>query len=66
MARLQLFEVAAILHPEEKGKGDSELILKPKWKMAKSDKIAAQLVVRSLDEKYEQMLDRIDILVRPF
>ena len=65
MAKLQLFEVAAILHPE-KDKGDSELILKPKWKMALSDKIAAQLVVRSLDDKYEQMLDRIDILVRPF
>jgi hypothetical protein len=70
MAKLQLFQVAAILHPIKNDKGidlgDSTLILKPEYRMAKSEGIAAQLVVRSLDDKYEPMLDRIDVLVRPF
>jgi len=70
MSKLQLFEVAAILHPEKNDKGvydgDSKIILKPEFRLAKSDTIAAQLVVRALDDEYEPMLDRIDVMVRPF
>lgn len=70
MPKLQLFEVAAILHPEKNDKGldigDSKLILKPEFRLAKTEHIAGQLVVRSLDDQYESKLDRIDVLVRPF
>ena len=66
MKKLQLFQVAALLHPEEKSNDSTELIIEPFYKLAKNDKIAAQLVVRDLDAKYEDALDRVEIIVRPF
>lgn len=70
MAKLSLFQVAAILHPEQKKdgsyKGDSELILKPETRMDKDPDILVKKIIRKLPDKYENSLDRVEILVRPF
>ena len=70
MAKLQLFTVAAILHPEKKKdgsyKGNSELILKPETRLEKDPELLGKKILRKLPAKYEEMLDRIEILVRPF
>ena len=70
MAKLSLFQVAAILHPEKKKdgtyKGDSELILKPEVRMEKGPEILVKKIIRKLPDEYEDSLDRVEILVRPF
>jgi hypothetical protein len=66
MKKLTLYQIAVLLHPEEKSKDSTELIVEPHYKLAVNDKIAAQIAIRSLDDKYESMLERIEILVRPF
>ena len=70
MAKLQLFTVAAILHPEQKKdgtfKGDSELIFKPETRLEKDSELLAKKILRKLPEKYEDILERVEILVRPF
>ncbi len=70
MAKLTLFQVAAILHPEKKKdgsyKGDSELILGPETRLEKDADITAKKIIRVLPDKYEDSLDRVEILVRPF
>ena len=68
--KLELFQVAAILHPEKKKdgsyKGDSELILKPETRLDKDADLVAKKIIRKLPEKYENVLDRVEIIVRPF
>ena len=47
-------------------KGDSELILKPETRLEKDPDILVKKIIRKLPDKYENSLDRVEILVRPF
>lgn len=67
--RSKLFEFAAILHPAEgdEGKGQkSELIVPPTTVLAVDDKSAFMQAARSIPSKYVDMLERIEIAVKPF
>jgi hypothetical protein len=76
MAKLQLFQYAVILHKKKESKGSeaikndeidgSQLIIEPKWILAKDAKSAAFTATRAIDEKYASDPDMIEIQVRNF
>lgn len=64
MAKLQLFEVAVLLHPEDEEEDDSELLLEPTEILASTNDAAGLKAVRRVDHEGEE--DRWEVLVRPF
>lgn len=76
MAKLQLFQYAVILHKKRDNKNDaakiteeiddSQLIIEPKWVLAKDSKSVAFTATRAIDEKYTSDPDMIEIQVRNF
>lgn len=68
--RLKLFEYAVLLHPKKNKKdedeGDTVMIADRKVILAKDDKMVAMRATREIDAKYENDLDRCEIIVRPF
>lgn len=70
MAKLSLFQVAALLHPvkNSKGeyKGDTQIIVKPKFQLAKNGELAAKLILKKLPDEYDDRLEDVEIIVRPF
>lgn len=70
MAKLTLFQVAVLWHPDHKKEAekekDSVLIVEPYTVLEKDEKILAFKIVRGLDEKYMDQLNQIEIIIRPF
>ena len=67
--RLKAFEYIVLLHPKkEDGKetGTTELICERKFILAKDEQMAAMKATREIDAKYDNDLDRCEIVVRPF
>ena len=69
MGKLVLYEYVIMLQPtdaEIKEGVKPELISGPNYEFGKDDKAIFMLAVKSLDEKYSNKLDQIDIVIRPF
>jgi hypothetical protein len=65
----KLFTYAILWHPtkEEAEKGKkSEILVQPATILADSDKSAAIMVSRKIDEKYLTQLDQVEIIIKPF
>jgi hypothetical protein len=63
----QLFQYAVILHKYvDKTYVDSEVIIEPTTRLAKSEKDLLFAVTREIPEKYVENPDNIQILVRNF
>lgn len=71
--KLALFEAAVLYHPpthDQEGKEVKErrtqLVLQPMTFLARDQEHAAMLAARAIDAKYEDELDRCEVVVRPF
>ena len=68
--RKTFFWIAAVLHPTAEemrlGTKSSETILKPEAVLAVNAQAATLMAARKLPEKYQEVLDRVDIAVSPF
>lgn len=71
--KLALFEAAVLYHPpartikgEEVQERRTELVLTPTTFLARDQEHAAMLAARAIDAKYEDELDRCEVVVRPF
>lgn len=68
--KLKPFEYICLLHPKQdkdgNDDGDTQVVVEKKFAMAKDDKTVAMLATRAIDSKYDNDLDRIEIIVRPF
>ena len=65
----QLFQYAVILRPTTKQRKKdvkSKLIVKTTEILAETEQLAILQIVRVLPKEYEEKLDRLDILIRPF
>jgi hypothetical protein len=70
---MSLFEYAVIYHPRtikdpqgNETQGTDELLVKPTFILAKSDKEVAMRAARGIPEEYLDKLDRVEVCVRPF
>lgn len=67
--KYQLYEYAVLLHPtieEIKAGGKSVVVLPITPVLAGSEKEVVMMATRSIPAKFEQMLDRVEVAVRPF
>lgn len=68
--KLKAFEYIVLLHPKRSAKGEEEgetqIISERQLVLAKDDKMVAMKATRAIDAKYENDLDRCEIIVRPF
>ena len=65
----QLFQYAVILRPtkkQEKKEVKSKLIVEPTEIMAETEHLASMQIIRKLPKEFEDKLERLDILIRPF
>ena len=65
----KLFTYAVLHHPKKKKDQDREpssIIIEPRNILANDDKQAGIKIARELPEKYLDVLDEVEILVRPF
>lgn len=69
----KLFEYAIVFHPKtvkdaqgNETQGPDELVVKPTFVLAKSDKEVAMRAAREIPEKYLDTLDQVEVCVRPF
>lgn len=70
---MALFEYAIIYHPQtvkdalgNETQGHDELLVKPTFVLAKSDKEVAMRAAREIPDAYLDKLERIEVSVRPF
>jgi len=67
---MKLFTVAAIYKPKnEKGvliEKDCKVIIKPDFILSKDEKTAGMKMIRKIPAEYEEKLDDVEVLVRPF
>lgn len=70
---MALFEYAIIYHPQSikdaagnETRGHDELLVKPTYVLAKSDKEVAMRAAREIPDAYIDRLERIEVCVRPF
>lgn len=64
-----LFEYAVIYHPKKKKDEEvapSELIIAPKFVLARTEKEVTMKATREIPEQYVDKLDSVEICVRPF
>jgi hypothetical protein len=70
MGKLRLFQAAIVWHPdpnkEEEEKMDSVVLVEPYTVLEKDDKTLAYKLVRTLDEKYIDQMNQIELIIRPF
>lgn len=74
MAKGKLFEYAVLYHPKEKRDAagnplesrKSILVSKPEFILAGSDKEVAMLAAKSIPAEYDDKLDDVEIVIRPF
>lgn len=69
MSQSKLYEYALIYHPKSKKNQESkpsELIGDVKRILAPNNEVAKMTAVRDIPEKYNDMLDRVDVVIRPF
>jgi hypothetical protein len=73
MARGSLFEYAVLYHPTTKRNGAGEditepstIVQSPKVVLAKTDKEVGMKAAREVPKEYEDKLDNIEIVIRPF
>jgi len=64
--KLRPFEYLVLLHPEEKSKDDSKIIVEKQFVMSKDEKTAAMSATRAIPVEFDKDLDRVEIIVRPF
>ena len=63
----QLFQYAVVLHKHtDKVYVDSEIIIPPTYRLAKSEKDLLFSITREIPEKYAEDPDNIQIIVRNF
>lgn len=69
----KLYEYAIIYHPKttkdaagNESQGPDELLVKPTFVLAKSDKEVAMRAAREIPETYLDKLDQVEVCVRPF
>lgn len=69
----KLFEYAVIFHPKtvkdaqgNETQGPDELLVQPRFLLAKSDKEVAMRAAREIPETYLDKLDQVEVCVRPF
>ncbi len=65
-----LFTYAVLLNPKKAKDGEEQehtkMIVEPTHILAKDEKSLTMQVVRKIPEQYENDLDRVSILIRPF
>jgi hypothetical protein len=70
MARLTLYQVAILWHPDPTKDDEKNLstivLVEPYFELAKDDKALAYKVVRKIDDKYIDQMNQIELLIRPF
>jgi len=74
MAQGKLFEYAVLYHPKEKKDAagnpleekKSILVTDVTRVLAQSDKEVAMLAAKSIPKEYDDKLDRVEIVIRPF
>jgi hypothetical protein len=73
MAKGKLFQYAALYHPKEtkdQGGNDttppSQIVLEPKTVLAENDKALAMRVAREIPAEYDDKLDLVEIVIRPW
>jgi hypothetical protein len=68
--KLKPFEYLCLLHPKQdkdgNDDGDTKIIVEKKSVLAKDDKTVAMMATRSIDSQYDNDLDRVEIIVKPF
>ena len=67
--KMNLFTYAILFHPTEKeveeGK-KSELIVPPETILAQSEETAGMLIIKQIPDKYNDKLEQVEVLIRPF
>ena len=69
MSKQTLFQYAVIWHPTDKQAKDGEkskLIIPPTNVLGKNEKATVMKITMDIPKEYEDQLDQIDILIRPF
>lgn len=74
MAKGKLYEYAVLYHPKEKKDAagnplenkKSLVVSEPKFIVAGSDKEVGMLAAKSVPPEYDDKLDDVEILIRPF
>ncbi len=74
MAKGKLFEYAILFHPKEKKDAagnvledkKSILVIPPTTILAGSDKEVGMIAAKSLPDEYDDKLEQVEIVVRPF
>lgn len=74
MAKGKLFEYAVLYHPKEKKDAagnpletkKSQIVTEVTRVLAASDKEVAMLAAKSLPDEYNDKLDDVEIVIRPF
>lgn len=67
--KLQLFEVAVLLHPTSKKAEDGDstiIVVQPTSVLAKDEDGAKFKAARLIPEEYSDKADRLEVAVRPF
>lgn len=63
----QLFEYAIVLHPNPKDSADRPTLVKDVERvLASSEDQAIMLAAREIPEEYLDVLDRVQVVIRPF
>jgi hypothetical protein len=69
----KLFEYAIIFHPKtvrdgqgNETQGPAEILVQPTFVLAKSDKDVGIRAAREIPQKYMDLLDQVEVCVRPF
>lgn len=69
MRRFNLFQYAIVLQPKFKDDEiveEGEIILKPQYTLAESEREVTIRAAREIPEEYMAKLDRVEVAVRPF
>jgi mannose-6-phosphate isomerase class I len=69
MDNLKLFEYAILWHPNEdqsKAGERSKIVVEPKYVLSKSEKAALIQASQEIPQAYQEVLDQIQIAIRPF
>lgn len=68
--KLKPFEYIVLLHPamddDGKYKETTKIIVEKAFSLAKDDKTCAMMATRAIPKEFDNDLDRVEIIVRPF
>jgi hypothetical protein len=69
MSKSKMFQFAVIWNPtaeQEKEGQKAKILVEPRTVLGKDEKAITMLAVRAIPSEYDEQLDQVDVIVRPF